>query len=193
MSSPTPTRSRNPPRSAARWALGLALVGVCCPPLVLVAVGFGLGALLLARRHDQPLPGAAVGALVISILIAAGCWRRGPSHYFRAIRTDEQVDCGSLVHRHPRLDVLLATAKVSECVARAEREHRPFFAYMEGGGVDSFLATGLAGDGDGHVTLFSYDSDPCGWLGLGPWPLCSEKAEVHRCEAHDPATGCPRP
>jgi hypothetical protein len=154
-------------------------------------------ALFLARRGRPSLRGAAIGALLMSSLIAAGCRRQGPARYFRAIRTEGQADCGSLVQRHPYRETLLANPKVSECVAAARREHRPFFAYIEGQGTDSYFATGFVGDSQGQVTLFSYDSDPCGWNGLAPWPFCSEEVHIHRCTPVDalmdsgrPGNGC---
>ena len=64
---------------------------------------------------------------------------------------------------------------VSSCISDAHAKREAFWFSVEGPGIDSYLATGLFGVGDGTVRRFWYDSAPCGG------PQCDERFTTAPC------------
>jgi hypothetical protein len=78
---------------------------------------------------------------------------------------------------------------VSACISDAHAKREAFWFSVEGPGIDSYLATGLFGAGDGTVRRFWYDSAPCGG------PQCDERFTTAPCApentlALDPEMKC---
>ncbi len=59
----------DPAASAANWALGSSLVGIGCFPFSILAVIFSFRSFSQARRMGKPIPGRAVVALLLSLLV----------------------------------------------------------------------------------------------------------------------------
>jgi hypothetical protein len=150
------------------------------------------------------LPRGTAGVVLMAALaggsgvLGVGCIayaRHGLAHHLRSIRTEEQVDCGSLkVLIGSRLEVEApAIPAVSGCLEAARRAGRPFIFSVEGPGIDSYLATGLVADARGRVQRFWYDSAPCGG------PYCAERFSLWPCPMPtapgglDPNMDCPLP
>jgi hypothetical protein len=57
----------DPVASAANLALGIAVVGICCVPVSLVAAIYALKSIGQARRSGRSIPGRALVALVLAI------------------------------------------------------------------------------------------------------------------------------
>ncbi len=58
-----------------------------------------------------------------------------------------------------------ALRRVIACGLEAARQHRPFWAFVQKNGIDSWVADGLLGTPEGVVEEFFYDSDPSGGSG----------------------------
>jgi len=54
-----------------------------------------------------------------------------------------------------------------QCVAKAREEKRPFIARYDLQGIDSIVADGVAGNAEGEIYVFRYDSDPSGGSNVG--------------------------
>jgi hypothetical protein len=70
-------------------------------------------------------------------------------------------DCGSVPAGGDRADV-------DACVAEAFDAGEPFIARYESQGVDSKVVSAVAGNTEGKVQLFQWDSAPCGGSGCDP-------------------------
>lgn len=62
------------------------------------------------------------------------------------------------------------------CAFGAAKDRRPFWAFKQDQGMDSFLFQGLLGTVDGTVYQFWYDSAPCGG------PGCAGRFSLSRCD-----------
>jgi hypothetical protein len=85
----------------------------------------------------------------------------------------------------------------SRCITAAFREKRGFFFSVAQFGVDSDFAVGLVSEPSGHISRFSYVSDPCGPAGHGSRiPGCAGKLTTTPCpppmpgRAIDPEMTC---
>lgn len=100
-------------------------------------------ALRLARPTSEPEPvDSFVGRLV------------GP----------QARDCG----RHENADTRLALETSLRCAVVASRQRQSFHTIVQYDGVDSHVAWGLIGSADVPLSLFHYDSAPCGGSGCPP-------------------------
>ncbi len=78
------------------------------------------------------------------------------------------IDCGRI-----RSDEDSDTT--DKCVAKAHERKRPFIARYDLRGIDSIVADGIAGNAEGEIYLFRYDSDPSGGSNIG------ERIEEVKC------------
>ena len=63
-----------------------------------------------------------------------------------------------------------------ECGLTAASAKRTFWTFKQDQGIDSWIASGLLGTGDGTIHRFMYDSAPCGG------PGCSSRIRFERCD-----------
>jgi len=79
-------------------------------------------------------------------------------------RGEDSVRCGTYQRalRQPRTLADEDFTRAIECATTVWREGKPFFASIEGPGIDSYVATGILGmrSRGGHCR-FGYDSSPC--------------------------------
>jgi hypothetical protein len=54
-----------------------------------------------------------------------------------------------------------------KCVANAHEQKKPFVARYDLRGIDSIVADGVAGNAEGEIYVFRYDSDPSGGSNVG--------------------------
>ena len=73
-------------------------------------------------------------------------------------------DCG----KHDSADARLALETSLRCAVVASRQRQPFHTIVQYDGADSHVAWGLLGSADVHLSLFHYDSAPCGGPGCAP-------------------------
>jgi hypothetical protein len=74
---PPPRSFHDPVRSKANWALGLSIPGLllCCGPLGIIGLVFGIQSIGLAKKHGVPTPAAGIVSIVLgslSVLFMAG-------------------------------------------------------------------------------------------------------------------------
>jgi hypothetical protein len=95
----------------------------------------------------------------------------------------DATDCGQ--HLLTRSGEVWASAGVDilkrslACGVDARRQGKPFWAFKQHQGTDSWIAEGLLGTPGGAVYRFSYDSAPCG----GPSSRCAGTFAIARCDA----------
>ena len=87
----------------------------------------------------------------------------------RLFAGDSARDCGSVGPTDDR-------AKVDGCVADAFEAGAPFIARYQRAGEDSKLVSAVAGNTEGTIKLFQWDSAPCGG------PGCDPVTDVQSCE-----------
>lgn len=82
---------------------------------------------------------------------------------------DGVAHCGSFHFKsfEPRHLTSEKLSTVSSCLVAARKEGKAWFFSLEGGGIDSYVASGVLGFGNGDIYRFTYDSDPCGGSGCG--------------------------
>jgi hypothetical protein len=91
----------------------------------------------------------------------------------------EPSDCGQFQHPsrgsgEPRIE-REALERAIACARDSSIKRKPFWIYIGGYGIDSWLATGVIGTSDGTMFTFSYDSNPCGG------PNCSSRLTPIMC------------
>jgi len=82
------------------------------------------------------------------------------------------VDCGRHDLRNNDEDAMMKSLR---CALDAAAARKPFRTIRDQQGIDSQIAHGLLGKGDGKIMRFSYDSAPCGG------PGCAERFDVGPC------------
>ena len=139
----------------------------------------------------------AAGVTVLTIAIHAAAaepvGKAGTHKRVVAAIGSEARSCG-VFPGHPYHDARSLTKDQSELVSRcadaARQAAQPWFFFVEGSAIDSWVATGLMGNRKGEVKVFWYDSAPCGGS------HCGESFEVYRCpvlgqgEPVDPLRPC---
>lgn len=76
-----------------------------------------------------------------------------------------------------------ALQKSVECGVAAAAGRRAFWTFKQDQGIDSWIASGILGTGDGVIYRFTYDSAPCGG------PGCPSRISFERCDKPIAAAG----
>jgi hypothetical protein len=141
----------------------------------------------VAARKGLATISRASGLAYIAILACAawpvGAQRLDPvddlRQYVLRFTGAEPIECGRhLLVQREREWVAAAETVLRESVACGERAalaQRAFWTFKQEQGIDSWVATGILGTGDGTIYRFSYDSAPCGG------PSCASRISFERC------------
>jgi len=116
--------------------------------------------------------------------------KTGPEAHLLPLMGGDAVNCGNFRRESMRAQAGLTPEEfkaATECATEAYRKGRPFYLYLGGTGIDSYVARGVAGSRNGaDLYRFSYDSAPCG--GPSQRGGCGPNFGLTRCEA-PPAEG----
>ena len=107
--------------------------------------------------------------------------------YVERFTGPEPSDCGRhrLVQRERQWVAADESAlqKSVICGVAAAASKRAFWTFKQDQGIDSWIASGLLGTGDGIIYRFTYDSAPCGG------PGCPSRISFERCDKPVAAMG----
>jgi hypothetical protein len=143
-----------------------------------------------ASRTSRATVLTCIAIIACVVWLCAG-QRRDPvddlRQYVLRFTGSEPLECGRhlLVQRERQWVAAdeAALQKSVACGVTAASANRAFWTFKQDQGIDSWVASGILGTGDGTVYRFTYDSAPCGG------PGCPSRISFERCDTPIAATG----